>query len=102
MATLGARLVVLAASARARVRLRQPLQRAREIAPRGLLLIAPQQDELVSWTQSQRLFEAAGQPKELYLVPDAGHSEAHMVAGPAYEERVLRFLEHHLDGVPPV
>jgi fermentation-respiration switch protein FrsA (DUF1100 family) len=80
--------------------LRQPIERVAEIAPRGLLLIAPQDDRLVSWTQSQEMYERAREPKELFVVPGAGHSEALSVAGAAYVERVLGFLARHLDGAP--
>lgn len=100
LAGLGARLIVAAASLRARVRLRQPIERVAEIAPRGLLLIAPRDDRLVSWTESRELFERAREPKELYVVPGAGHSEALSVAGAGYVERVLAFLGRHLDGEP--
>jgi fermentation-respiration switch protein FrsA (DUF1100 family) len=96
LARLGARLVVLAASARARVFLHQPINQAPRIAPRGLLLIAPREDRLVSWTQSQRLYDAAHEPKELYVVEGAAHGEAHAVGGEEYERRVLAFLERFL------
>jgi dipeptidyl aminopeptidase/acylaminoacyl peptidase len=99
---LGSRLVVAAASVRARTRLRQPIQRVGQIAPRGLLLIAPREDRLVDWTQALRLYDAAREPKELMVVDGAAHSEARSVAGTAYERRVLEFLERHLDGVAPV
>jgi dipeptidyl aminopeptidase/acylaminoacyl peptidase len=99
---LGARLVVLAASARARAWLRQPIRRVAQIAPRGLLLIAPRDDALVDWTQSRELYEAAREPKELLVVDGAIHSEAHAIAGQDYERRVMGFLDRHLDGVAPV
>jgi uncharacterized protein len=102
LARLGSRLVVAAASVRARTRLRQPIQRVGQIAPRGLLLIAPREDRLVDWTQAVRLFEAAREPKELMVVDGAAHSDAHAVGGEAYERRVLEFLGRHLDGVAPV
>ena len=76
--------------------------RSAQIAPRGLLLIAPREDRLVDWTQALRLYEAAREPKELMVVDGAAHSDAHAVAGEAYERRVLEFLERHLDGVAPV
>ncbi|HKO34439.1 MAG TPA: alpha/beta fold hydrolase [Candidatus Limnocylindria bacterium] len=101
-AGLGSRLVVAAASVRARTLLRQPIQRVGQIAPRGLLLIAPREDRLVDWTQAVRLYEAASEPKELMVVDGAAHSEAHALGGEAYERRVLGFLERHLDGVAPV
>ena len=99
---LGARLVVLAASVRARAWLREPIQRVAQIAPRGLLLIAPREDALVDWTQAQQLFDAAGDPKELLIVDGAAHSEAHAVGGQDYERRVMGFLGRHLDGIAPV
>jgi dipeptidyl aminopeptidase/acylaminoacyl peptidase len=95
---LGARLVVAAASLRARAWLRDPIQRVADIAPRGLLLIAPREDRLVSWTQSVEMYHQASAPKELFVVPGAAHSEAHAVAGEAYERRVLSFLDRFLDG----
>lgn len=102
MVRLGARLVVAAASVRARVRLRSPIQQVARIAPRGLLLIAPDEDRLVSPAQSERLYRAAGEPKELLIVQGAAHAEAHATAPEVYERRVLDFLARHLDGVPPV
>lgn len=99
---LGARLVIAAASLRAGVRLRSPIRRVPSIAPRGLLLIAPAEDRLVSPEQSRRLYRAAGEPKELYVVAGAEHAGAHATAPEAYERRVLDFLARHLDGVPPV
>ena len=39
-----------------------------------LLLIAPREDRLISWRQSLRLYEAAGEPKELMVVEGAGHA----------------------------
>jgi fermentation-respiration switch protein FrsA (DUF1100 family) len=102
LAGLGAKLVVAAASVRARTWLRSPIQRVPDIAPRGLLLIAPREDRLINWTQSQRLFEAAHEPKELMVVDGAEHSDAHAVGGAEYERRVLAFLARHLDGMAPV
>ena len=101
LARLGAKLVVAAASVRARTWLRSPIQRVAHIAPRGLLLIAPREDRLIDFTQSQRLFEAAREPKELMVVDGAEHSDAHAVGAAEYERRVLAFLARHLDGAAP-
>jgi uncharacterized protein len=102
LARLGSSLVLLAASLRARVWLRSPAGRVAQIAPRGLLLISPGADRLVSPHQSERMFRAAGEPKELFVVPGAAHAEAHLADPAAYEQRVLEFLARHLDGAPPV
>jgi dipeptidyl aminopeptidase/acylaminoacyl peptidase len=94
---LGSWLVVAGAALRARTRLISPIDRVAEVAPRGLLLIAPRADQLVSWHQSESLFEAAGDPKDLYVVDGAAHGEARVVGGDAYVSRVLDFLERHLE-----
>jgi len=96
MPALGARAVVAGATLRTRSRLPDPIRAVGRIAPRALLLIAPQADELISWHQSERLLAAAGEPKELYVVPGAGHAEAYAMAPEAYRSRVLGFLEKHI------
>jgi uncharacterized protein len=93
---LGARAIRLGAAVRTRTRLRDPIRAVGHISPRPLLIIAPQGDQLISWHQSEKLLDAAGEPKELYVVPDAGHAEAYAVAPEAYRSRVLGFLERHL------
>jgi dipeptidyl aminopeptidase/acylaminoacyl peptidase len=102
LARLGTGLVLAAASLRARVWLRSPMNRVSQIAPRGLLLISPGEDRLVSPQQSQRMFRAAGDPKELFVVDGAAHGEAHSTDPEAYERRVMDFLARHLDGEAPV
>ena len=94
--TLGARLIVTAVSLRTRTRLADPIRKVARIAPRGLLVIVPREDRLIDARQGERLFEAAREPKELYVVPGAGHAEAYAVAPEAYRSRVLDFLERHL------
>ena len=98
---IGSWAIVAAASVRARRRLLSPIELVARIAPRGLLLIAPREDSLINHTQSLRLYSAAREPKELYLVPGAEHAAAYTVAGAEYERRVLSFLARHLDGAAP-
>jgi fermentation-respiration switch protein FrsA (DUF1100 family) len=71
------------------------------ISPRAVLFIAPRDDRLIHAEQSMRLYEAAREPKELFVVEGAGHAEAWSIAGAAYEDRVLRFLDRYL-GAPPI
>jgi alpha-beta hydrolase superfamily lysophospholipase len=97
LAELGARAIVAGASLRTRSRLTQPLRAVARIAPRPLLLIAPREDRLISWEQSKRLYEAAGEPKELLVVDGAGHAEAYAAGPEAYRHRVLDFLERSLE-----
>ena len=93
---IGARVVVGGVMLRARSRLADPIRAVARIAPRALLLIAPREDRLISWRQSLRLYEAAGEPKELVVVEGAGHAEAYAMDPQAYREHVLGFLERHL------
>lgn len=94
--TVGARAIVAAASVRTRARLVDPITAVGRIAPKALLLIAPREDRLINWRQSLALYEAAGQPKELYVVECAGHAESYAVDPEEYRRRVLAFLDRHL------
>lgn len=96
LAGLGARAIVAAAALRTRSRLPDAIRHVSRLAPRALLVIAPKEDRLISWRQGLRLYEAAGEPKELLVVEGAGHAEAYAVEPEAYRSRVLAFLERHL------
>ena len=96
LAGLGSWIIVAAASLRARAHLLSPIDRVAKIAPRALLVIAPTADRLIDASQSLRLYEAAGEPKELFVVEGAEHATARWVAGREYERRVLSFLAEHL------
>jgi pimeloyl-ACP methyl ester carboxylesterase len=98
LARLGSRAIVGAAAVRARTRLLSPIQRVKRLAPRPLLLITTQGDTLINWRQSLRLYRAAEEPKELFVVDGGEHAQAYALAGPVYERRVLDFLARHLDG----
>ena len=96
LAGIGARGIVWAASLRTRTRLVDPIRAVGRIAPRALLLIAPKEDRLISWRQSVALYEAAGEPKELFVVEGAGHGDAVVTDPQGYRRRVLDFLERYL------
>jgi uncharacterized protein len=93
---LGSRAIVAAAALRTRSRLPDAIRYAARLAPRALLVIAPKEDQLISWRQGLRLYEAAGEPKELLVVDGAGHAEAYALDPETYRSRVLAFLERHL------
>ena len=48
-----------------------------QIAPRPLLLLHGEADDVVSPQNSRALFERAGEPKDLRLLPGAGHRSRH-------------------------
>lgn len=96
LAEVGARAIVAGAALRTRTRLRNPLDVVARVAPRPLLIISPAEDRLIDRGQSDRLYERAGEPKELYRVDGAAHAEAYAIDPEAYRSRVLGFLERHL------
>ncbi|MDR2031151.1 MAG: alpha/beta hydrolase [Azoarcus sp.] len=61
------------------------------LAPVPLLLLHGDRDETIPPTHSQRLFEAAGEPKELVIAPGAGHLEA--LRRPGMRTRVVEFFD---------
>jgi dipeptidyl aminopeptidase/acylaminoacyl peptidase len=71
------------------------------LAPRPLLMIHGQDDTYIKADMTSRLFEFAGQPKELWMVEKAKHNQSLQVAGDEYRRRVLNFFEMHLAGVSP-
>jgi pimeloyl-ACP methyl ester carboxylesterase len=97
LASAGARAVVIGARLRSGAALPSPVDGVSRVAPRGLLLIASREDRLIRAEQSVRLYEAANEPKELFIVDGAGHAEAWSTAGAEYEERVLGFLDRYLE-----
>ncbi len=45
---------------------------------------------------TRNLYDAAKEPKELWLVPDAGHEDVLAKARDEYAKRVLSFLDRYL------
>jgi uncharacterized protein len=93
---IGSRAIVAAAAVRTRSRLPDPISRVARLAPRALLVIAPKEDQLISWRQGLRIYEAAGEPKELLVVEGAGHAEGYGIEPEIYRRRVLDFLDRYL------
>jgi fermentation-respiration switch protein FrsA (DUF1100 family) len=53
-------------------------------------------DRLTTAEESQALFDAAAGPKQLWIVPGAGHQDLHAFAPAEYERRVRAFLAESL------
>ncbi|MBI3948131.1 MAG: alpha/beta hydrolase [Armatimonadetes bacterium] len=70
----------------------RPAARVAALSPRPLLIIHGTADGLVPHSQSRALFQAAREPKALWLVEGAGHVETFACAGAEYRARVTRFL----------
>ena len=61
-----------------------------------LLFIHGTDDEIVPYSQGQKLFAAATSPKEFYSIPGAGHNDTYVRAGKTYFEKIIRFIEKNL------
>ncbi|GJL72422.1 MAG: esterase [Nitrosomonas sp.] len=61
-----------------------------------LLLISGTNDAHTTLPETERLFAAAREPKEIWIIPGAGHFNMHSYAGRAYEDRILAFLFQYL------
>lgn len=62
------------------------------------LFIHGSEDGTVPLVVGRRLYEAAAEPKELYVVERAGHNDVHLHGGAAYVRRLKRFRKACLDG----
>ena len=68
-----------------------------DISPRPVLIIHGEHDNAATTVaDAHRLYEAARDPKELWIVADAGHCSAHALFPEAYETRVLEFFDQAL------
>lgn len=75
----------------------RPIDLVGRIGPRPLLIIHGQRDEQIPPAHSERLYAAAGEPKELWLVPGAGHGmNTWETATAEYERRVIDFFRRAL------
>ncbi|MCL2876501.1 MAG: alpha/beta hydrolase [Betaproteobacteria bacterium] len=70
-------------------------QHIRQLAPIPLFFLHGDQDAVVLWQHSQRLFETALPPKQIRIVPGAEHVRA--LDDPDIRQEVLRFFESCLN-----
>jgi len=74
----------------------EPLLYVASLAPRALFVIHGAEDPYISVGDAQRLYDSAGEPKELWIAPGAGHRRVDEVYPEEYQERVLAFFGRHL------
>lgn len=71
------------------------------LSPRGVLIISDLQDDLANEPyDGEQLYAAAGEPKQLWQVPDAGHVWAYDTHPDEWIVRVGDFLDAHLAALP--
>jgi fermentation-respiration switch protein FrsA (DUF1100 family) len=66
------------------------------LSPRPVLLMQGGADVVISKSSGQRLYDAAGQPKELWFEPSVGHAKFDIALPKEYERRVVGFFDQYL------
>jgi pimeloyl-ACP methyl ester carboxylesterase len=61
-----------------------------------VMFISGTRDVHTLQSETERLYAVARAPKELWIVPGAGHFNMHSYAGKEYERRISDFLSHYL------
>ena len=76
----------------------QDLQPIRELPGLGapVLIASGALDQHTTWPETQRLFDAAVEPKEIWRVEGAAHVDLHAFESQAYERKILLFFAKHL------
>ena len=72
-----------------------PLEACKQIRV-PLFIIHGTEDRLIKYSYSQLLFENANEPKELWLIQGADHSNMADVGGEEYYRRILDFFDTSL------
>ena len=76
----------------------RPLDHVKQAGRCPLLIIHGTEDDVVYVQDAYQLYVAAEGPKELWIIPDAGHGRAHQMLGDAYVERVAAFYSDAFGG----
>ncbi|MBI2384978.1 MAG: alpha/beta hydrolase [Elusimicrobia bacterium] len=73
-----------------------PVESAPRISPRPLLVIGGEFDRLMTPEDVKKVFDAAREPKQLWMVPKAWHAKCREAAGMEYDTRVVGFFSRNL------
>ncbi|MDQ1813581.1 alpha/beta hydrolase [Massilia sp. CCM 9210] len=63
------------------------------------LVVGGEKDHHTSELESRRIYAAVPEPKQLWIVPGAAHTDFHGVAMREYESRIGQFMALHLRGI---
>ena len=69
-----------------------------EISPRPVFILQGGADSLVPTDSGQKLYDAAGEPRELWFDPELDHVQFSTKRAEEYEARVVAFFDRHLLG----
>jgi fermentation-respiration switch protein FrsA (DUF1100 family) len=74
----------------------RPIDAVGRIAPRPVLIIHGEGDTTVPVEHAHRLYAAAGEPCEVWVVPGVEHCGAYFLNRPEYCRRVIDFFDQYL------
>lgn len=74
----------------------RPIDTVDQVAPIPLLIVHGGADTIIPPDHGRRLFEAAGEPKDVWIVPGADH--IHAFANPQWRDRLVEYLDARLGG----
>jgi dipeptidyl aminopeptidase/acylaminoacyl peptidase len=74
----------------------QPVDIIASVSPRSIFVIGGELDSWVPPATTKDLFAAAGDPKRLWIVPGAGHTDFTTVAPEEYAQRLNQFFAESL------
>jgi hypothetical protein len=69
-----------------------------QISPRPVFLMQGGADTVISANSGQLLYDAAGEPKELWFEPSLGHVEFDTKMADEFEKRITAFYDQYLLG----
>jgi fermentation-respiration switch protein FrsA (DUF1100 family) len=78
----------------------EPIRDIGKLSPRPILLIQGLKDTVVNPRDATLLYEAAGEPKELWVLPEADHCGAYFVDRAVYVKKLVDFFEQNLKQSP--
>ncbi len=92
--------VIWVTERRLRVRLDQlaPVEHIAHLDATPVLILTGTEDPHASPAEAQQLYDHCRGPRELWLVPQAGHRDVYERGGPEYRTRILDFLDRGLAG----
>jgi dipeptidyl aminopeptidase/acylaminoacyl peptidase len=74
----------------------RPIDVIGKISPRAVLLIHGEDDLVFPASNSRKLFDAAKEPKQLYIIPEVGHAGFLQAKPNQFPKTVLTFLDTYL------
>jgi len=77
--------------AKARVEHVKPVEVVARIAPRPVLIVHCALDSLIDVQDAYRLFQAAREPRDIWIVPNLGHAQARDHLRDEYVQRITEF-----------